>query len=104
MKQILYKRARTVIRNWGDKFVSDLKRQLNVDKTVASGRTRNSIEGKFKADEQFIRYQISSRDVKGVPVLSVIDTGRKPGGRPPINAILEWIQRKGIQRRDARGR
>ena len=60
MKQILYKRARTAIRNWGDKFVNDIKRQLNIDRTVASQRTRNSIEGKLKADEQLSADELSN--------------------------------------------
>ena len=103
---LLYKRTRSTIQKWGDLVVQRIKRQLNVDRTVASGRTRDSIEGKMKATESEIKYEISSRSVPGesFSVLEAISSGRRPGKQPPYQAIMYWMEQKGVRARSKGGK
>lgn len=63
--------------------------QANMDSLGinATGKTRNSLQvvtstftGSIEANKYF----------------RVVETGRKAGGRPPIENIIEWIEAKGI--------
>jgi len=104
MAKLLFKRTKTAMRKYGEDIVARIKRQLKIDKTDATGRTRRSIAGTLTGDQTRIAYVISSRHKKGVPVLNAIDTGRSPGKPPPTKQIEMWMKAKGIQPRSRSGK
>ena len=103
---LLYKRTRSAVRKWGDIFVDKIKQSVKVDGTYASGRTHNSIEGKFGASGDIIKYEISSRVASNsdYSVLELIDQGRRKGRRPPMQAIKYWMEQKGVRPRTRGGK
>ena len=98
---LLYKRTRNTIRKWGDLLVDKIKQSLRADKTYASGRTLRSIEGVMKAEGSVLSYSIFSRKASNseYSVLEIIDQGRRPGKQPPTQAIMYWMEQKGVQPR-----
>ena len=103
---LLYKRTRTTVKKWGDIFVNKIKQVLRADKTYASGRTLRSVEGALKVNGDIIKYEISSRKAgnSDKSVLELIDTGRGPGRQPPVQAIMYWMENKGVQPRTSSGK
>lgn len=65
----------------------DIKMVQEQQARVASGKTARSLEA--EADER-------SGVLYGSISVNALETGRKPGKRPPISAIRQWIEDKGI--------
>lgn len=63
--------------------------KINIAKSgqSASGRTANSLE---------VTDTNTSVSLMGKEFFSVIETGRKPGKRPPARNIMQWIGDRGI--------
>ena len=103
---LLYKRTRNTIRKWGDLLVDKIKQSLRADKTYASGRTLRSVEGVMKAEGSVLSYSIFSRKASNseYSVLEIIDQGRRPGKQPPTQAIMYWMEQKGVQPRTSSGK
>lgn len=77
-----------ILKGFGNRIVQSLKEQLSNKKINAGGDLSASIH-----------YEItdSGMVVKALDYLFYADFGRKPGKRPPKDAIKEWIQEKHIQ-------
>ena len=103
---LLFKRTRSTIRKWGDIFVSKLKQTLKADRTYASGRTHDSIKGRSVISGNSIGYQIESKSAGNsqYSMLEIIDKGRRPGKQPPVQAIMYWMEQKGVQPRTSSGK
>ncbi len=82
---------------WIKRISERIKRQLVIDKTVASRRTLNSIGWKSDGLTAFI----TSEQAKGseLSLLELIDQGRRSGKPPSSDRILEWMEAKGVQPR-----
>lgn len=60
--------------------------------SIATGNLKRSLRvGVIESDEKF-NLQIISLDYLGN-----LDAGRKPGKRPPLKEIADWIKTKGLQ-------
>ena len=73
-------------------LLSAVKRQLEKDGRKASGKSLQSLEAKVLSQSNDLALQIIGEDY-----LIYQDTGRKPGSMPPIDALLKWVQQKGIE-------
>jgi len=83
-----------LLRKYGKKMVMTLKRQLRVDKSVASGDTLESIKYDVKGSSLNISYDAT---------LGVIDEGLNPRKSSPSSVdILAWMKAKNIRPRDTR--
>ena len=76
----------------GEEFVNDLKTEIRALNKVASGDLVNSINYKVIETKGNYNIEIYSEDY-----LKYVDGGRKPGKRPPVKAIIPWVQSKGIK-------
>lgn len=81
--------------DWGDKIVQNIKKEMRIDKTVASRRTINSIEAKQEKET----IAIYAEEAKGtdMSILEFIDKGRGRGTPPPHETIAEWMKAKGVR-------
>tara|TARA_B110000914_G_C15491200_1_gene460708 strand:- start:144 stop:638 length:495 start_codon:yes stop_codon:yes gene_type:complete len=79
---------------YGKEAVLVLKREMRIDRTVASGKTLNSI-----------RYTVKGNDVsiESDSTLGIIDAGnRSMGSAPSSHDILKWMRDKNIRPRATR--
>lgn len=78
-----------------------------VTNKVAQGNLVNSIKiknGNFDKDMTFMTFDIESIR-NPYPYLNIVERGRSRGAKqPPIQPILNWINKKGINIRDEKGR
>jgi hypothetical protein len=78
-----------------------------VTNKVAYGNLVNSIKIKnanFDKDMTFMTYDIDAIR-SPYPYFNIVDKGRSKGAKqPPIQPILNWINKKGINIRDEKGR
>lgn len=82
------------LNNYGKEAVKVLKREMRIDRTVASGKTLNSI-----------RYEIvgTSVHIEMDSTLGIIDAGNRPmGSAPSSHDILKWMRDKNIRPRATR--
>lgn len=70
----------------------------------ATGWTGRSIRGSVFITDDSVGIAIGGRTSEGIPILSVVDKGRKPGRVPPSYVIENWIRARGIQPRNEKGR
>lgn len=83
-----------ILKKYGNEAVKVLKRELRVDRTVASGDTLNSII--FKVSNSNVTIQFDS-------TLGIIDGGNRAGGSAPSSSeILIWMREKNIRPRNTR--
>lgn len=75
----------------GQKIVSDLKNDIRNKSITKYGAVNAS--GKL---EKSIRYEVSGTTLRvfGEDYIYYLEAGRKPGKRPPKQAIREWIESK----------
>lgn len=83
----------------GEIVESRVKRQMKVDKFVASGKTLSSIKSEVYSRGDLISMGLSSRSAYGSTdeVLSLLDRGFKPKPVPNPSFILAWMKEKNIQ-------
>lgn len=80
-----------ILTGFGHKIVQALKEELSKQKINAGGDLSASI--RFEVTD-------SSLTVYALDYLFYADVGRKPGKRPPKDAIKEWIEEKHIFTKD----
>lgn len=68
-----------------------LKGKISDEDKIASGHLLNSINTRLEYNDQAFEVLL---DIAGY--WKYIESGRKPGKFPPVNAILEWIKVKPI--------
>jgi hypothetical protein len=79
------------MKEFGRDYVKILWRELRREGKDASGALLNSLAFEVKEEAQQIKFFILANDY-----LKYVDKGRKPGKYPPIKAIAQWAQLKGI--------
>lgn len=88
------KKINQALKNYGIEAVKVLKREMRIDRTVASGKTLNSIKSKVKGTSVIIEMDST---------LGIIDAGNRPmGSAPSSHEILEWMRDKNIRPRATR--
>ena len=71
-----------------------LKREVRIDRAVASGRTVDSINYKVQGSDLIINFDST---------LGILDGGNRPdGSKPSVYSILQWMRDKNIRPRDSR--
>lgn len=78
-----------VLDRYGELIVNNYKQQLT--NSIATGNLRNSIKYNVTAGDYTYQIQISLLNY-----FIYIENGRRPGKRPPIDAILNWVRVKNI--------
>jgi len=79
------------LKEFGTDYVKILVRELKRDKKVATTVLINSIDYRIRKEAKEISIIIDSVDY-----LKFVDEGRKPGKYPPLRAIENWVDVKGI--------
>lgn len=81
----------TLLDELGQKIVADLKNDIRNKSITKYGAVNAS--GKL---EKSIRYEVSGATLRvfGEDYIYYLEAGRKPGKRPPKQAIREWIESK----------
>lgn len=74
-------------------FCNQYKKVLVDDGKVATGTLVNSIHGAVRLNGVYLEVSIFADET-----WKYVEFGRKPGRRPPMDAILSWIQVKGLPR------
>lgn len=72
-----------ILDKFGKETVQIIQDNLASTGTNATGRTSQSLRS------------VSTKDsvvVSGKAFIYVVETGRRPGRRPPVSAIMEWLQ------------
>ena len=88
------RKIQKVLNKYGKKIVTTLKREVRIDKTVASGDTVDSIKYKRNGNSLVISYDAT---------LGVLNDGLRPNGSfPSSETILQWMIDKNIRPRDSR--
>ncbi len=83
-----------LLEKYGRKLVTVLKREVRIDKAVASGDTVDSIRSSRKGNKVTISYDAT---------LGVVNEGLRPrGSKPSSKVILQWMIDKNIRPRDSR--
>lgn len=83
-----------ILNRFGKEAVLVLKREMRIDRTVASGDTLNSIIYKVSTNKVTIQFDST---------LGIIDGGNRAGGSAPSAAdILVWMRAKNIRPRATR--
>jgi len=79
-----------VLSTWGRLIIRALKREVQEDDSIASRDLLQSIgfDPIREGDNQIA--------IRMAEHWKFVDKGRKPGKRPPMQPIQEWIARKGI--------
>jgi hypothetical protein len=75
----------------GNEIVIDLQANLAKLGVNASGKLSRSLESTVKETPTTAELTIS-----GIGYWYFVEKGRRPGGRPPIDSIRQWIDDKGI--------
>jgi len=106
-----FKNTQAYIKNYSEQLVKLLKIEIGRNRNRkyksgsynspidTTGKLRESIEAIQKIQAESFSSQIMMNDY-GV----VVDQGRGMGAEPPHQDIVDWIQRKRIRIRDAKGR
>jgi hypothetical protein len=79
------------LKEFGTDYVKILVRELKRDKKVATTVLINSVDYRIRKEAKEISIIIDSVDY-----LKFVDEGRKPGKYPPLRAIENWVDVKGI--------
>jgi len=79
------------VKKYGEGYIAELTKELRSRKKDASGRLIKSLSDELKTTAEGIDIIIN-----GEEYLEFIDSGRKPGSFPPLNAIKQWARLKGI--------
>ena len=80
-----------VLLKYGKLIVDGLKKSITEDDSIASRDLLQSVRPDIKRFGKKVELQIWMADH-----WKFVDRGRKPGKRPPMQPIQEWIARKGI--------
>lgn len=89
---------------YGDKIVSNLQRELNINNNVASGKAINSLKRAVYMDVSGGGGRIVL-NILGERYIQALDTGRKAGKQPSSKKLEEWIRsKKNFALRDKSGR
>ena len=78
--------------NFAEEFQTLLKEKIIAADMIASGALNNSIE----VSSLFVNNNEWKVILRAVDYVNIIEDGRKAGKQPPLNAILRWIEIKGI--------
>jgi hypothetical protein len=81
------------LKEFGTDYVKILVRELKRADKVATTVLINSIDYRIRKEAKEISIIIDSVDY-----LKFVDEGRKPGKYPPLRAIQNWVDVKGISR------
>lgn len=88
------KEINRLLNEYGKQAVLVLKREVKIDRTVASGRTVNSINYKVTGNTVDISYDST---------LGILDAGISLKNKGPSTySILQWMRDKNIRPRDSR--
>jgi len=77
-----------ILKRYGDETVQIIRDNLSRTGTNATGQTSDTLETVMIADNH-VR-------VTGRAYIFSVETGRRPGGMPPVDKIDEWIKAKGV--------
>ena len=89
-----------ILKKWGikltEQLVNDIKTKM-IQRRGASGSFASPVNASGALAES-IKYTIDGYRLKvqGNDYIYYLQNGRKPGGRPPIKVIRQWIDDKGI--------
>lgn len=81
------------INKYGINVVADLTTQLVKNNSVASGKLVNSIE--FKLNEA-VADAVLSLEINAADYWKYVESGRKAGKMPNLEAVLTWVKLKGL--------
>ena len=79
------------LKDFGLKIIAQAKANLKNNDSVASGLLRNSGRVVVQPDNTVDAGFYSN-------YAAFVEEGRKPGGMPPVDAIEQWVKRKGRKR------
>ena len=91
--QDMNKAVSKLLAEYGEKATIALKRQVRVQKLVATGKTVESIVYKVKGTNVRISFDAT---------LNILDKGIKANKNVKVSAILQWMKDKNIRPRDSR--
>ncbi len=72
-----------ILDKFGKDTVQIIQDNLATTGTNASGQTSASVRSEPRPNRS---------TVTGKPFIYVVETGRRPGRRPPVSKIMEWLQ------------
>lgn len=88
--------ARKLIEQWGQDLVADVLAALESHDKVATGRLYLSVRHEVVEALDELRVLVYEEDYG-----KHVDSGRAPGGMPPLDRIREWCRVRGIPARAA---
>jgi hypothetical protein len=89
MLQLLSDRNKRI---FGDSYIKELYRELRNDSS-STGKLANSLDYRIVEERNVIEFIINGEDY-----FKNVDDGRKKGTYPPLSAIENWVQVKGIDK------
>lgn len=75
------------LKKYGDDTVTIIRGNMSSTGTNASGETSQSLRSEQTGNKV---------EVSGKAFIYVVETGRGPGGFPPVSNLVKWIQSKGV--------
>lgn len=93
---IKFIKTHNALKLWGESFVEKIKAQMNIDKTVASGKTRDSVAVEVVNTTLYLKSEAKGK----YAILDLIDKGFHPSKPPPVegpDGIMQWMKDKNIQ-------
>ena len=72
-----------ILNRFGQETIQIIQANLSRTNTNATGETSRSLESRVVGETKL--------KVTGKPFINVVETGRKPGKRPPISPIVRWL-------------
>lgn len=90
-----------LVRDIANQIIADLKKNIRERRVTEFGAMNNtgqaaeSLRWKIEGDNLVIYSTMS-----GFNYIMTLETGRKPGRRPPVEPIERWLKQRGIQPMD----
>lgn len=88
---IEWTRLTEVLQNYADAFIKEAQNKLGQSGANASGQLAGTMKPLIEIGEEEFKISIYLQDY-----WFYVENNRKPGKRPPIPAIKEWIEVKGL--------
>lgn len=76
-------------------LLEGIAKELKAGIPNATGKTASSVQVSVKEGNQS-GFDITSGKIIANKYFGVLETGRRPGKRPPIESIKEWVEAKGF--------
>jgi hypothetical protein len=89
INEALYKAVETVLTKYGESITAAIKSNLQNKNSLSTGNLYNSIQFHISFFSQTVSLGILAEDY-----LKWVDQGRKPGKKPPLSEILQWVKTK----------